>query len=95
MANTDERKFLLEVINVYRSLPALWDNKCKDYSNRIKKNEQYDEYKERYPNADRKALVNKINALRTNFRKECRRIKNSEKSDAGTNKVLEPTLWYF
>ncbi|KAG8274455.1 hypothetical protein J6590_107674, partial [Homalodisca vitripennis] len=60
MANTDERKFLLEVIEVYSSLPALWDNKCKDYSNRIKKNEQYDKllqkYNKRYSEADRKAL---------------------------------------
>ncbi|KAG8273145.1 hypothetical protein J6590_027483 [Homalodisca vitripennis] len=101
MANTDERKFLLEVIEVYHSLPALWDNKWKDYSNRIKKNEQYDEllqkYNERYPEADRKALVKKINSLRTNFRKEFRHIKNSEKRKSGaeTDEVLEPTLWYF
>ncbi|KAG8318306.1 hypothetical protein J6590_006622 [Homalodisca vitripennis] len=75
MANTDKRKFLLEVIEVYRSLPALWDNKCKDYSNRIKKNEQYDEllqkYNERYPGADRKALVKKINSLHENWHTNC------------------------
>lgn len=99
MANTDEKKFILEVIEVYRSLPALWDNKCKDYSNRTKKNEQYEEllqkYKERFPDADRKAMVKKINSLRTNFRKELRRIKNSERSGAGSDDVVEPTLWYF
>jgi hypothetical protein len=99
MSNVDERKFLLEVIEVYSSLPALWDNKSTDYSNRTKKNEQYDQllqkYNERYPEADRKALVKKINSLRTNFRKELRRIKNSERSGAGTDEIVEPTLWYF
>jgi hypothetical protein len=33
----DERKFILECIEVYHSLPALWNVKSKDYSNRIKK----------------------------------------------------------
>lgn len=99
MTSVDEKKFLLEVLEVYRSLPALWDHRSKDYSNRTKKNEQYDEllqkYNEKYPEADRKALVKKINSLRTNFRKESRRIKNCERSGAGCDEVLEPTLWYF
>jgi hypothetical protein len=34
----DERKFILDCIKVYHSLPALWNVKSKDYSNRIKKN---------------------------------------------------------
>ncbi|KAG8319599.1 hypothetical protein J6590_088384 [Homalodisca vitripennis] len=70
MANTDERKFLLEVIEVH--MQGLFKQD--------KEKEQYDEllqkYNERYPEADRKALVKKINSLRTNFRKEFRRIKN-------------------
>jgi len=36
-AKEDERKFILECIEVYHSLPALWNVKSKDYSNRIKK----------------------------------------------------------
>ena len=41
-AKEDERKFILECIEVYHSLPALWNVKSKDYSNRIKKKEQYE-----------------------------------------------------
>jgi hypothetical protein len=36
-AKEDERKFILECIEVYHSLPALWDVKSKDYSNRMKR----------------------------------------------------------
>jgi hypothetical protein len=36
-AKEDERKFILECIEVYHSLPALWNVKSKDYSNRTKK----------------------------------------------------------
>ncbi|KAK5650170.1 hypothetical protein RI129_001199 [Pyrocoelia pectoralis] len=96
----DERKFILECIEVYyHSLPALWNIKSKDYSNRIKKNEQYNnllrKYREYYPDADKAQLVKKFNSLRTNFRKELKRIKDSEKSGAETDDIIEPTLWYF
>ena len=36
-AKEDERKFILECIEVYLSLPALWNVKSMDYSNRTKK----------------------------------------------------------
>lgn len=95
----DDRKFIVECIEVYRRLPALWDTKSKDYSNRYKKNEQYEQlllkYREKYPEADKSQLVKRFNSLRTNFRKELNRIKNSEKSGAGADDIIEPTLWYF
>jgi hypothetical protein len=79
----DERKFILECIEVYNSLPALWNVKREDYSNRIKKKEQYDhllrKYTERFPDADKNQLIKKLNSLRTNFRRELKRIKDSEK----------------
>uniref|UniRef100_A0A6P7G483 Uncharacterized protein LOC114334000 n=1 Tax=Diabrotica virgifera virgifera TaxID=50390 RepID=A0A6P7G483_DIAVI len=96
-AKEEERKFILECIDMYRSLPALWNVKSKYYSNKIIKNQQYDQllrkYKEYYPNADKSQLVKKINSLRTNFRKELKRMTDAEKSGAGTGTL--PTLWYY
>ncbi|KAG5869549.1 hypothetical protein JTB14_037166 [Gonioctena quinquepunctata] len=93
-----DRKFILELIEVYRSSPALWDIKGRDYSNRIEKNDQYEEllrkYKEKYLDAD-KQEVKKINSSRTNFRKELKRISDSERSGIGADDVVEPSLWYF
>ncbi|XP_024086400.1 uncharacterized protein LOC106672679 [Cimex lectularius] len=95
----EERKFILECIELYRSLPALWNVKCKDYNNRIKKNEQYEhllrKYREKYPVADKSQLVKKLNSLRTNFRKELKRIKDFEQNYAGRGYIMKPTLWYF
>ncbi|KAF5287834.1 hypothetical protein FQA39_LY15666 [Lamprigera yunnana] len=69
---------------VYRDPPALWNVKCKDYSNRVKKWEQGDvligKYREKYTNAEKQEMVKKINSLRTNFRKELKRIRAVEKS---------------
>jgi hypothetical protein len=79
----DERKFILERIEVYHSAPALWNVKSNDYSKIIKKKEQYEhllrKYRERdrYPDADKNKLFKILNSLRTNFRKELKRIKYS------------------
>lgn len=93
-----DKQFICEFIEVYRSLPALWDAKCKDYTNRTRKGEQYDvlleKYREKYPDAEKPDVVKKINSLRTNFRKELKRIREAEKSGAGAEDV-EPVLWYF
>jgi len=47
------------------------------------KNEQYEhtlrKYRQRFPDADKNQLIKKLNSLRTNFRKELKRIKISEK----------------
>jgi hypothetical protein len=36
-AKEDDSKFILQCIEVYHSLPALWNVKSKDYSNRMGK----------------------------------------------------------
>ncbi|XP_054728180.1 uncharacterized protein LOC129237442 isoform X4 [Anastrepha obliqua] len=70
---TDEQKFILELIELYRSLPALWNINCTDYNDRESKNIQYqillEKYKERYPHADKEEVKKKINTLRTSFRR--------------------------
>ncbi|CAH1959706.1 unnamed protein product [Acanthoscelides obtectus] len=40
-------------------------------------------------------IVKKINDLRTNYRKEKKKIEESSRSGAGTNNVYVPTLWYY
>jgi hypothetical protein len=49
---------------------------------------------ERFPDADKNRLIKKFNSLRTNFRKELKRIKDSLKSDTVADDVVEATLWY-
>jgi len=98
-AKEDERKFISDCVEEYHSLLALWNVKSKDYSSRMKKNEQYEhllrKYRERFLDADKNQLIKKFNSLRTNFRKEMKWIKDSEKSGTGADDVVEPTLWYF
>jgi len=94
-----EKAFILQCIEIYKSQPALWNVKSKDYNNRQKKSDAYailiHKYREKYPKATREDVTKKFNTLRTNFRKELKRINDAKRSNASTDHVKEPTLWYF
>ncbi|KAJ8936557.1 hypothetical protein NQ314_012299 [Rhamnusium bicolor] len=59
---TEDREFVIELLQLCRQYPALWKVKNSEYSDRNKKNDAYkvlvEKYKEVDPNADR-ALVKK------------------------------------
>lgn len=92
-----ERKFLLEVIEVYRTLPSLWRIKSEDYSNRSKKNEDYaillSKYHEHFPSATLEDLKKRINNLRTSFRNELRKVNKHATSGAGSEDLYESQVW--
>ncbi|KAF9802910.1 hypothetical protein SFRURICE_015507 [Spodoptera frugiperda] len=93
------RGIIEEFINIYRNEPCLWQIKSKDYHHREKKNAAYNKLIEQYrklePSANRDAVVKKLNALRTNYRKEKKKVEESIRSGAGSSDVYEPTLWYY
>ncbi|XP_047000013.1 uncharacterized protein LOC124615887 [Schistocerca americana] len=95
---TDERIHLLKCIQVYRSLPALWKVKSVEYKNKDIKNESYNillkVFQERYPSATKEDLKRKFNSLRTNFRKELRKV-NDRQSVSGLEDTCQSTMWYF
>ena len=41
MCDREDRDFILECLEVYQSLPALWRIKSDEYSNRVKKDAAY------------------------------------------------------
>ncbi|KAJ8020136.1 hypothetical protein HOLleu_42010 [Holothuria leucospilota] len=94
-----DRKFMLEVIATYESLPALWKIKSDEYMKRDKKADAYNvllqKYKEHFPAATLEELKKKLNILRTNFRSELRKVERSVKSGAGTEDLYVSSLWYF
>ncbi|XP_072051062.1 uncharacterized protein [Amphiura filiformis] len=97
----EERHFIFEWIQVYRELPALWKFNSKEYRDQNQKNAAYDillaKYRERYPQATKEDAKNKINSLRTNYRKALKKAQDSARSDvgAGVDEFNKPSLWYF
>ncbi|KAJ8926227.1 hypothetical protein NQ314_021415 [Rhamnusium bicolor] len=99
MATLNKTEFITEFIELYRQLPCLWKVKGKSYSNRHEKNKAYGKLLSFYKTGDENATVdsvkNKINNLRSAFRKELKKVRKSKRSGEGSDSVYEPTLWYF
>lgn len=93
------REIMKEFINIYRNEPCLWEIKSKDYRDRNKKAAAYDkliqQYRKLESKANRDVIVKKLNILRTNYRKEKRKVEESNRSRSGTNDVYVPKLWYY
>ena len=98
MANKlNNEKFWREFIRRYRSLPATWKIKSDLYKNRILKQECYvqltNKLKEIDPTANINTAKKKINTLRSNYRRELKKVLASEKSGASTNDIYLPSVW--
>lgn len=95
----DEKETLRQFIEKYEGLPSLWNPTDAFYTNKTAKNRAFDELKEIYrkikPNCTREVVKKKINSLRTNYRKELKKILNSKRSGNGADAVYEPKSWVF
>lgn len=47
------------------------------------------------PNATLEDIKKKINAIRSNYRRELKKIISSKRSGAGTDEIYAPKIWYF
>lgn len=94
-----EKEFIREFIELYKSFPCLWKVKSKEYSDRNAKTQAYDILVEKMNTVDestnRETVVKKINSLRTTYRKELKKVLESERSGAGAEDVYVPHLWYY
>ena len=93
------KKSVEEFIELYRSEPCLWKINSTEYRNRDFKSTAYlklvTKLKEIEPSSTKKSVVTRINGIRSNYRKELKKIKASMRTGSGTNEVYKPTLWYF
>ncbi|XP_039963438.1 uncharacterized protein LOC120776653 isoform X1 [Bactrocera tryoni] len=91
----DKRAFWTEFFALYESLPALWDLSNPLYKDRQSKTHGYEmlvmKMREIDPHACREDVLRKINIFRTNYRRECTRIKASNQM----GKRYNTSLWYF
>ncbi|XP_073838792.1 uncharacterized protein [Musca autumnalis] len=96
---TDMKKFWIEFIELYKSLPELWRRSSDEYSNGHLKKKAYEvlveKYKEIDVNANVFAVKRKINNMRTCYRRELARVKRSEQMALTPKDVYVPRLWYY
>ncbi|XP_073453653.1 uncharacterized protein [Aquarana catesbeiana] len=91
--------FLPKFIEKYRELSCLWQVKCRDYSNKIKRKEAMEKLleivKPVYPMADINYLKAKIGGLRSTYNRERKKVLDSQRSGASADDVYVPRLWYY
>ncbi|XP_040160069.1 uncharacterized protein LOC120898366 [Anopheles arabiensis] len=96
--------FVEEFIELYKSFPCLWHRKSSEYEQQ--KQRAYDalvqKYREVDPQANKETVKRKINALRTGYRKQLRRLNrpsraagSSSSSNNNSDAQRQPTWWYF
>ncbi|XP_075160476.1 uncharacterized protein LOC142233436 [Haematobia irritans] len=93
---TEENRHYLKVfIQTYRNLPILWDTTLRDYTNRDKRSEAYQQlvpiYKYLKRDANLQDVKKKINTLRTNYRKELKIIESARRQGS----TYQPRCWTF
>lgn len=97
-ARESRSRQLRAFISKYKNFKCLWDVRCKDYCNRDIKRSAYNELLVVYnlikPEATIDDVKKKINTLRSNFRKELKKIHESKRSGAGAD-IYQPSTWLF
>lgn len=95
----EDREFIIELLQLYRQHPALWKVKSTEYSDRNLKNDAYkvliEKYKKVNPMADKESVKKKVNSLRTNYRKELKKVHASYRYGTSIDDIYVSPLWYF
>uniref|UniRef100_A0A1I8PST2 MADF domain-containing protein n=1 Tax=Stomoxys calcitrans TaxID=35570 RepID=A0A1I8PST2_STOCA len=93
------RKFWIEFIELYKSLPELWKRDSEQYGNKYLKKKAYELMLEKFREIDKEADIvavkQRISNMRTAFWREVNRIRKSEQMALNPDDVYIPTLWYF
>jgi hypothetical protein len=89
-----DEDFITGLIEMHRSFPCLWKKADPQYHNTVTSENSYtillEKYNEYDPNATKQRVFRKINSLRSSCNKEYKKIKESERSGAGTADICSP-----
>jgi Alcohol dehydrogenase transcription factor Myb/SANT-like. len=93
------REFIAEFISAYHFYSYLLKVKSKVYHGKQKRDTALSLLVEKYrlidPTVDWKRVSKRLNTLRTNYRRENKKVGESRRSGSGTNDIYEQSLWYF
>ncbi|XP_037807096.1 uncharacterized protein LOC119600693 [Lucilia sericata] len=88
---------LRSCIELYKTMPELWNCKNENYKNKNIRNKRYNklliEYKKVKKDATLDELKKKIANMRTCYRRELRKVLRSKKS--GADDIYVSNLWYY
>ena len=94
----DRRETLL-LIELYRQNPCLWNIKANVYKNRNKRVADINKITAELQKSGLCVIASevrkKIDSIRSQYRRELRKVEKSKKSGVGADDIYTPTLWCF
>lgn len=94
-----DKRFWEHFIESYRNLPCLWEVTNQDYTNKDLRRLAYERLvnicKRKWPHANKDFVTKRISNMRTCYRRELKKVQESEKIESALDEVYVPTLWYF
>ncbi|KAL1493968.1 hypothetical protein ABEB36_009647 [Hypothenemus hampei] len=91
--------FLREFFELYKEQECLWKIKLPSYHDKNARKRAMGilvaKFQEVKNDANENFVKKKINNFRTSYKRELKLVKNSSKSDAGSEEIYKPKLWYF
>lgn len=93
------KEFWEDFVELYKSYPCLWDVRQKEYSNKTVRNSAYEvlinKCKEICKEANKTFVCKRIANMRTSFRRELKKIRDSKRAGCSKEDIYIPSLWYF
>lgn len=83
---------VLELIEMYRLRPVLWNCRLSEYKDRNKRHDAFVEIADNFK-TDKAEVEKKIKSLLTIFAREVKKVKDSQKSGAGSDEIYV-SKWY-
>lgn len=94
--NTEEWRYLFEK---YREYFILWQINNEHYKNKFLRNAKWKDLLEIYKTIEKNATVEnlkrKMQNIKSCYRRELKKVLESERSGAGIDDIYVPLLWYF
>lgn len=87
-----ENDTVLSLLELYESRGLLWDTSHRDYRNRIKKNDAWEDIAKALK-LSRKEIETKVHTLRSQFVRERKKVKSSKTTGSGREDVKSST-WF-
>ncbi|KAJ8976166.1 hypothetical protein NQ317_002054 [Molorchus minor] len=99
IAPTDQERFVKDLITAFREQPVLWDKNNPQHKSRAERTEAYqaitEKCREYFPEADEDFVKEKLDSLRSTFRRERHKVLKSKAMTAKPEDVYNPSLWYY
>ncbi|KAL4711265.1 hypothetical protein ACJJTC_019106 [Scirpophaga incertulas] len=99
MATKQEKELLINILEIYKEMPYLWNKNDPNYKNKTMRYEGFrvllEMYKNFDPEATMKTIKKRIENMRSTYLKEVKKVNASKHTGAGSQDIYVPSLWYF